>query len=92
MLVFPFEHNFDLVQRVMDCMESFGLVSGLRMNPNRTQWMCKNDWTSMGLLMYDLGFRQYDRETKLRTGKFHCFNNCTLCKPDKPSDDAIFAR
>ena len=41
MLVFPIERNFDLVQRVMDCVELLGLVSGLRMNPDKTQWMCK---------------------------------------------------
>ena len=35
MFPFPTEQDFDLVQRVMDCMEVFGLVSSLRMNPDK---------------------------------------------------------
>ena len=58
MLVFPTEHGIHLVEQVMDCMQLYGSVSGLCINFDRTRWMCKNVWTSMELLMYDLGFRQ----------------------------------
>ena len=34
---------------------------------------------------------QYDRETKSTIGKVHHFNNYTLCKRDRPNEDAILA-
>ena len=54
MVYFRIEHDFELVQRVLDCMERFFVVSGLKINPDKTEWMNKNAWISMELLMYDL--------------------------------------
>ena len=40
----------------------------------------------------DCGFCcQYERETKPRTSKIHCFNNWTLCNRDKPKEGSILA-
>ena len=42
----------------MDCLEVFASVSGLRINPDKTSWMCKNAWNNMELLMQDFGFQR----------------------------------
>ena len=57
MLVFPAEHDFDLVQRVLDYMERVCAVSRLKINPDKSKWMKKTVWISMEPLMYDLGYQ-----------------------------------